>query len=64
MQINRFRSSVFAAVVLALMTTMSVARANVVSFGFNIVINGDTPSGTRPWLIATFEDISAGDADE
>jgi len=61
MQIASFRSSVLAAVVLAVITTMSVARAEVVSFGFNIVINGDTPSGTRPWLIATFEDITAGD---
>ena len=47
MQIASFRSSVLAAVVLAVITTMSVARAEVVSFGFNIVINGDTPSGTR-----------------
>ena len=61
MQIASFRSSVFAAVALAVITTMSVARAEVVSFGFNIVINGDTPSGTRPWLIATFEDIALGD---
>ena len=61
MQIAGFRSSVFAAVVLALITTMSVARAGVVSFGFNFVINGDAPTGTRPWLIATFEDIALGD---
>jgi len=60
MQIAGFRRSVFWVVVLALITTMSVARAEV-SFGFNIVINGDTPSSTRPWLIATFEDIALGD---
>ena len=61
MKITSFRRAVFATVAIALTTTMPVARADVVSFGFNIVINGDTPSGTRPWLIATFEDIAFGD---
>jgi len=35
------------------------AHADLV-FDYNVVITGDTPGGTTPWLTATFKDVTGG----
>ena len=54
------RSSVFTALVLALVTVAPFARADV-TFNLSTLINGNPPVGATPWLTATFQDIAAGD---
>ena len=52
--------SVLSALLVPLVATMPVARADV-TFNLSTTINGTSPVGATPWLTATFEDIAAGD---
>ena len=45
--------------ILAFAATTQASHADV-SFNLDTVINGDTPSGSAPWLTATFTTISGG----
>jgi hypothetical protein len=42
--------------IIGLMLALSSAQANTFTFYLDTVITGDTPSGTAPWLTATFVD--------
>jgi PEP-CTERM motif-containing protein len=52
--------SVFSALLLALVMAVPVARADVI-FSLDTVINGVSPTGSPPWLTATFHENSVGD---
>jgi hypothetical protein len=44
---------------LFLIFNLGTSKADTITFEINYTFSGDCPSGSPPWLIATFEDISA-----
>ena len=54
------RSSILSALMLALVTVVPVARADV-TFHLDTLINGTAPADPTPWMTATFHDNAPGD---
>lgn len=52
------KNLVFAIISLLGLTLFALpVQANIITYNYNYVFNGDTPEGMSPWLTAVFEDI-------
>jgi hypothetical protein len=56
--VKRYSVVAISAVAMLLSLTLSV-RANTVEFDYNNTFSGTSPSGSAPWMTATFSDVSA-----